>query len=561
MMGHSPGHSSADGAKLPGAEAAQVEDVVRSLAAALRSYRLYDGNGPTLERFVETLRQKLSALWDVLPALHLQIEEERILWEGGTVLLASESSSDLPFLLYRDGIRELTLLPGLEEEEATRLLRVLAQAPAMRQDEDDLITVLWEQDFQQLRYRVVEAAAEGVEIGAGNGGQPAAVDPAAVRAAAKDGGADITAEDFQETLHFLDPAELRKLRDEVRRENERDLWTDLLNALLDRLEDADPPRQVRIISILSELLPSALATAEFGRAAFLLRQLADFAGRPGALAPQALREIRALFEELGSDSTIAQLAEILEEMPDRLSDPAVLQILQFFPPRAIGSLMTASEKVQRPEVRRAFEACVQRLADSNREAVVALLRSEDPVVLVGALKWVGRLELGSALNDVVRFLGFPDPAVRATAAEALLPLRGAAAAKSLIPLLQDSERRVRIAAAQTLGSLAYAPGRAALESAIASKRLREADRSEKVAFFEAYGRLAGPEGVDFLDKILNSRGWLGRGEPADLRAAAALALAKIRNPAARESLSAAANDSDPVVRSAVARALRGEAGA
>ncbi|MEX2584427.1 MAG: HEAT repeat domain-containing protein, partial [Gemmatimonadota bacterium] len=281
--------------------------------------------------------------------------------------------------------------------------------------------------------------------------------------------------------------------------------------------------------------------------------------KPGLLAPAAIREVRALFERLGRDETVAQLAEILEEMPERLGEDAVVRLLGYFPPRSIGAFMSAADRVQRPEVKRAFASCVQRLAETNREAVVQLLESDDPAVLVGSLRWIGRLEVGSALGQVVPFLRHRDPEVRVAAVEALVSLRAAAAADGLIPLLEDADRNVRIAAARALGTLTYVPARAALENALSEKRLRDADRNEKVAFFDAFGRLAGPDGVPILDRILNTRSWLGRSESADIRASAALALARIKHPSARDALDSASNDSDPVVRSAVTRALRGEA--
>lgn len=536
----------------------QVEEVLRALAAALRSYRLYEGGNPMLEKFITNLQQRLAGLWQELPQLRLDIEEDRIIWEGQIVFPTGESSSDLPFLFYKDGIRELTLLPGFEAE-VPALLRVLARAPSLKGDEDDLITLLWQEDMANLRYQAVEAGAEGVEGIAAGQPSPGSVNAAAVRqeGANRD---TLTADDFQETLYFLDEAELRKLRNEVRQESERDLWKDVLCALLDRLEDGSEERQVRIVCILAELLPSALGSAEFGRAASLLRQMVEVASKRGVLKPPAMRQIRGLFDILGTDEMIVQLAEILEEMPERLNDPSVLELLGYFPPRSIGSLMRAADRLERPDVRRAFEGCIQRLAEGNREEVLNLLQTDDPSLLVGALKWVGRLEIGAALNDVLRFLKHPDAGVRIAAVEALVSLRGAVAGNGLIPLLEDGSREVRVAAARALGTLVFAQARSALENAIGSKRLREADRNEKIAFFEAYGRICGPEGVPVLDKILNTKSWLGRGESPELRACAALALAKVRHPSAREALNSAAGDTDPVVRTAVARAIRGEAG-
>ncbi|MEX0912646.1 MAG: HEAT repeat domain-containing protein, partial [Gemmatimonadota bacterium] len=334
---------------------------------------------------------------------------------------------------------------------------------------------------------------------------------------------------------------------------------DVVNGLLDRLEDGGEERQVRIVTILGELLPSAMATAEFGRASSLLEEVVTLASRPGLLSPPAVRAIRSLFDLLASEQTIVQLAEILEEMPDRLADQAVLRLLSYFPPGAIAAMMRATDRIERPEVRRAFEACVQRLAEGNRDQVVDLLDSDDPAVLTGALRWIGRLEIGSAAGRVGNYLDHADAAVRVAAVEALVSLRAAAAADGIVPLLRDGSREVRISAARALGALGYAAARDALEDTVSSKRLREADRTEKLAFFEAFGRLTGPDGVPVLDRILNGRGWFGRGESAEVRACAVVGLSRIRHPTARDALEAAAGDTDPVVRTAVARALKGDA--
>ena len=93
---------------------------------------------------------------------------------------------------------------------------------------------------------------------------------------------------------------------------------------------------------------------------------------------------------------------------------------------------------------------------------------------------------------------------------------------------------------------------------IESREIRQADLSEQIAIFENYGRLQDPEGVDVLDGLLNDRGFLGKKETGEIRACAALALGKMTLPEARAALERAADEQDPVVRSAVNRALREE---
>jgi HEAT repeat protein len=82
------------------------------------------------------------------------------------------------------------------------------------------------------------------------------------------------------------------------------------------------------------------------------------------------------------------------------------------------------------------------------------------------------------------------------------------------------------------------------------------DLTEKMAFFEAYGSIAGANGLKTLSAILLQRGMLMMKEPADTRACAAMALGRIKTPEARDILQRGLEDKELVVRNAVNRALR-----
>jgi HEAT repeat protein len=95
---------------------------------------------------------------------------------------------------------------------------------------------------------------------------------------------------------------------------------------------------------------------------------------------------------------------------------------------------------------------------------------------------------------------------------------------------------------------------------VLGKTVKEMDLTEKMAFFEAYGSIAGAAGLKPMSALLLPRGLLRMKEASETRACAAIALGKIRSPEAREILQRAADDKDLVVRNAVSRALR-ESGA
>jgi HEAT repeats len=545
-----------DDAASPGgdpAARAEVHAVVSGFARALRTHLLYEGHSPSLDKFVESLRERLGALWDRLPYLNVQVEEREILWEGAAVF-TSEERDNLAFSLYKDGVRELSFMPGFEGEDLDAFLGILARIHRLRVDEEDLLTLLWENDWSHFRYRYVEPLGEGVRPP-----EPGAPPPTSVAAPREDPAPLTTAvstEDFREALYFLDEVEMRRLEAEVKREMGRDLWTDVLNALFDRLEDGDGERQAHVVSIMGDLLPTLLGAARLDTAAYMLGELVGIATSGRRLPAPVVRALRALFDQLARAETVAELVRIVEEAGDSLRREHLGALLAFFPPESLGPLLRAGESSGSEAARGALMAAAERLAAPNPGALRGFAQDPDAAVAAGAARLVGRLRVVEAGADVGRLLQRPEAGVRVAAVEALQELRSPTASSALEPVLDDEDREVRVAAARALAALRWSAARPRLEAALESRRLREADLTERIAFFEAYGGLAGPEGVALLDRILNGKSWLGRRETGEMRACAALGLGRIRHPSAEKALSAAAADPDPVVRSAVGRALR-----
>jgi hypothetical protein len=541
----------------PGGDAAAragVQEVVRGFSRALRTHLLYEGNSPSLDKFVETLRQRLGALWDRMPYLNVQVEEREILWQG-TAVYTGEERDNLAFLLYKDGVRELSFMPGFEDEDLDAFLAILARIHRLKLDEEDLLTLLWDHDWGYFRYRYVEPVSEGVKLPEQSEGaqqQQAASAPREDPAPAQ----SVTTEDFREALYFLDEVEMRRLEAEVQREMRRDLWSDVLNALFDRLEDGTAERQAQVVSIAGDVLPTLLGAGRLQTAAYMLGELVGIATGGRRLPPGVFRALRALFDQLAQPETVNELARIVEEAGDGLSRDHLGALLAYFPPESLGPLLRAGEASGSEGARAALLNAAERLAAPNPIALRGFAQDADPAVAAGAARLVGRLRVTEAGPEVARLLTRPEARVRVAAVEALQELRSPVASGALEGALEDEDREVRVAAARALAALRWSPARARLEAALDSRRLRDADLTERIAFFEAYGQLAAGDAVGVLDRMLNGKSWLGRRESGEMRACAALGLGRVRLPAAEKALAAAAADPDPVVRSAVGRALR-----
>jgi HEAT repeat protein len=561
---------------VPAETQAAVAELFSALDKSIRARRLYHATNPAYLGFLEALRGAVHRVWEVAATLHLVVEENGFRW-GGQLHAVGEGRDSIAFLFYKDGIRYITLLPGFEEE-AERFLDVLHQARAIDRQGDDIVTLLWEQEFASFQYGYVDVLTEGLQIPQGEPRTPEIhvqqitddlserpagevdeeLEPWAAAPASTSASAAVRRDDFEETLYFLDETDLRTLREEVEKEWERDLKEDVLNALFDRLEDSAPPRQREIVGVLSQLLPTFLARGDLVSAAHILRDLDTILGRR-VLGDELAAEAEKLFDQLSDAEILSQFIMTLE---DGGIAPDAEELGLFFShlrPQALPILVRAAETTSAEGLRARLRSATDRLAATNSGQVATMLGSvDDPAVVIGAARLAGRLRIAASAPRLARLLEQPDAVVRLAAVEALVALRSSAAVGALQQVLEDPDREVRVAAARGLGALRYSPARARFEQVLQGRAIRDADLTEKIAFFEAYGTLCGPEGVAVLEKVLLGKGFLGRRPPSDIRACAALGLGRIGSPASREVLEQAAQEQDAVVRSAVLRALRQE---
>ena len=116
---------------------------------------------------------------------------------------------------------------------------------------------------------------------------------------------------------------------------------------------------------------------------------------------------------------------------------------------------------------------------------------------------------------------------------------------------------MRVSAVRAIGVRGHRAALPRVEEVVQGKSVKAADLTEKMAYFEAYGALARDAGIPPLDKLLNERNFWGRRATPEIRACAARALGHHRQRAARWSRCAGAtNERDPMVRSAINRAMR-----
>lgn len=544
-------------------DAVPVAEALRLLAKAIRAHQLYLHNNPTYLRSLDALRRAFPAVWSHTDEVVLEVTDTQIRCDGQVVVNEPDKTGDaLPWVLYKDGIRELTLRRGVEQHEIVELVQILARVRKAHPDEDDLLTLLWEHEFDFIRYRYIDVSLDAVaSIDRQEPDTPTRlVDSTALHEPAREVVVPpgvVNMDDFDSTLYFLDEAEIEYLRSEIQQHYESDLRANVVAMLLDVYEQQpDPAIRDEICGYLDSLMVQLLSGAHLRTVALLLREVNVAASRARDLAPAQRELLLALPNRMSEPDALAQLLQSLDERADLPPQDDLNELFEQLRVTALGTVFAWLGRVGTPQVRRLLEQAADRLASANTAELVRLIASQDREVALEAVRRSGVSRAAAAVPALTRLLTQDDAAMRLAAVQALAEIGSAGAIQSVERAIDDADRDVRVAAVKALASRAQRSIVQRLEAIISGRRLQDADLTEKMAYFEAYGSMCGEAGVPMLDAILNRRGFLGKREDPELRACAALALGKIGTDAAFAALRRSAADKEILVRNAVNRALR-----
>lgn len=565
-----------------------VEDMFKLLDKAMRAHQLYMHNNPTYLKTLENVRKSFVPVWSELDSLVVTVTETQFTWYGVSVFSQPDKGGDsMPWLLFKDGLREFTLMEGFEGEELERLLAIFPRVRRALPHEDDLLTILWEQDLQFMRYRYVELhePSNPLDPAAEPGRWPApqgqshepltkAIDEAKDEAAQQPGGdaaepeptprqsGVVRMDDFDSTLYFLDANEIEYLRDQTQAEYALDLRRIVLCALLDIFElQADPLVRAEVASDIESLVLHLLSAGQFGSVAFLLREVEATLLRARELTPGDRERFGKLADRLSHPDALAQMLQALDEASTLPAKEDLSQLFAQLKPTALAVLLDYIDRTQNAGLRPLLEAAAERLAQSNTGELVRLVKDAKPAIAREAIRRAGAMRTPAAVPALGEVLasGAERP-LRAAAVTALTEIGTPGAIAALEAALTDEDRDIRLTTFRAFAARAHRPALSKVDALVKGKGVKDADRTERIALFELYGAICGDGGIAFLDGLLHAKGGLfARKEDPELRACAAIALGRIGSVASRTVLEKAVGEKEVIVKSAVARALRGGA--
>ncbi|MBI4496235.1 MAG: HEAT repeat domain-containing protein [Deltaproteobacteria bacterium] len=553
----------------------QARDLVNTFVKTIKAFRLYPPENPSLRGFRDSLCRKMKGFLSQYHFFHLQIGEYDFSYKDTVLYENRELKFSLAFLMYKDGLRELRFIEGLEDQEVQELIEIIRQGDSINKMEDDLVTLIWERDFVHISYLATDEFFEDNPLIV-----PETIDQfrghLVFQPLARHVEGDILEEGMEDELldeilsqrieqtpplvwdvkvNALGAAELEGLRRELETEIHPHFVFNTMDILLEILAlESNPEPFQDAAQVLGKMVDAFLNLGEFPKAAALLRQISLFLKDP-SFQPWQVKIIQQILENLGEAQRIERLGVLLDK-DERIPAEDIGDYLKLLRPNAIPPLIKVLGLLKNSKMRRIFCDVLVEIGRDQVELFLPFMEDRRWYLVRNIAYILGRIGREEAIPALQKVLQHDDLRVRKEVVQALGTIGGPKTVGLLMRALNEPDPRIRSMAVVCLGRSGNKSSLAHILEAVQAKEFSKKDPVEVRAFFEAIGLAGSNRAVPVLQKLLEQKSWFGGGKKEEVRAGAAQALALLGTPEAKAVLEGGLNSREESIRQACRLALK-----
>lgn len=361
-----------------------TNEALRAIARTARSFLIYDTRNDAIRGFLADMQEKIFSALKQYGEMSLEIRPFEMVRGAEVVYLERDRDRSLAFRLFRDGVRRLTISPDVVWEELLRLLEILSiRFTGVRQQEDDVVTLLLKSGFKSIEISAVEGFVPDDDEYCGD-------DPSA--GAAREVRRKRRAESHIEvprdwdlplpepldavelTYVSLNEQDLASIREEGSSRSLPEVTVRLLLEMLKVVNDpTDPTTPADIDGLVQEVRDFLLAESQLNAVLDLIEQVEIFVTNP-----EERKELIASFtSERAIRKIISSLPKAVTEPP-----PELLRILDISPINHLPVLIQILNVERRLSSRSVLRSLLGRYVEEQSDQVIAsLYKFEDSVAL------------------------------------------------------------------------------------------------------------------------------------------------------------------------------------
>ncbi len=507
-----------------------AKDVLQALLKSKKMIRMYPSNNPIYVKTLEDTYARFMEYFDYHDSLLLKIRQNDIVWENEEIYNNQEKEDNFALFLFKDGLRELTFNKGMTAEEMEDFLKITAMDFDREILDDDIVTLLWEKDFQNIHHvadDVLLDDEENYEANAVRHVEEVANAPDNILKAYQDAFMESdVAEDV--AIVPLSDKDLQHLMRELQRDSES--------------------KTRKLADILFELMYLAETRADFDDLTVYFMNAIEFSMMQGDILMatsilsrlhEVLREVRVdeeikkyfrkIISYAGSDPIIKLLGEVLDagqEFDDRIMEDFVALLDK----NAVMPLMNILGELKNIHARKVVIDALIYIGPKDIMTLSKGLNDSRWYVVRNIIYILRKISDKRAVEFLLKTVRHADIRVRKEVIRALGELGGGGVFQTLRECLDDPEIQVRSAALRALGTVASEAAKKVIMDQISDKSFRDKDFEEKKEYFEVIAHWKDKDVFIFLSEILKKKSYFfGSAKVDEARACAAYGLGLLGN--------------------------------
>lgn len=535
-------------------ELRKAKEIIQSFQKSKKILRMYPQNNPIYLNTLESDYKKFKDFFHYRDDLNLKIKQNEIFFDNEQIYLNPEKDDNLALYFFKDGLRELTFKKGLSYEEIEDFLKIISLDFNSDAMDDDIVTLFWERDFQNIQYVVDDTVLADDEYES--------------RTVAELEQKETSDDDLLKAYEdaFRD-------EDEVKETSIVPLTDKDLQLLLKDLESDSQDKAGKLVDILFEvfllqvredyedLVGCFMAALEYvirhsniHTAAAIISGLKEIADNK-KIDEEARKYARKIISMAGSESIISLLGEVLDsgqEIEEKLFEDFVKHldkntIVPFM--KILGELKSIHAR----------KLVIEALIMLGTKDIVTLARGLNDTrwyVVRNIIYILRKIGDKRAVDYLLKTVKHGDIRVKKEVIRALGELGGGGVLQALRDCLSDPDVQVQSAALKALGNIGSEAAKRIVMNEISAKEFRDRSFEEKKEYFEVLARWKDKELYEFVVASLRRKTFFRRARNYETRACAAYCLGLMGNKDALAVLNKYKNDGNKMLREYVFTAIK-----
>ncbi|HXX80079.1 MAG TPA: HEAT repeat domain-containing protein [Thermodesulfovibrionales bacterium] len=532
-----------------------AKDVIQAFLKAKKTVRMYPENNPIYRKTLDDTFSRLSDLFSYRDEFNLKIKQNEIFFEAEQIYANTEKDDNLALFFFKDGLRELTFTRGLSLPEMEEFLKIISLDFDREAVDDDIVTLLWEKDFRNIKYVADDAFLvededfERAEINQVKGKASGPDEILKAYAAA------FESEDVKGiSIVNLTDKDLQVLVKEMEKDTQ-DKTGKIYQILLEMLLQAESaPEYEDVLGLLRNVFSYSLKQRDLRTAVDIMQQTKTIA-ESLAFSDTVKRQMNLLLASVNSEESVKSLGEIFDS-DAALDEQVVSEYMGFLNRISIPSFISLLGELESIHGRKIVITILIHLGKHDIQAVAKGLQDNRWFVVRNIIYVLRHIGDKKAVEYLLATAKHADERVKKEAIKTLGDLKNPLALQTLRDCLDDAEPSIRKIAVKALGSIGSETAKRIILERLSEKEFRGKDFDEKRDFYEILARWNHADVVDFLIGTLKKRALFGKAKVDENRACAAYCLGLMGNKDSLPVLSRLRESKNKLLRESVNTAIR-----